>query len=488
LKTTDRFLMPKTSLLSLWKWLDRPAEPDMSNYANQASIETIRKNALSIFQAGIEAADPYKAVKRSLAAGNHHIEIRLNLNDGNQKRIGRWSKVHLIAFGKAACAMARAAQEIIPAHLLAGRGIAVTNYENETAIDNFDVIGAAHPLPDAAGLKGAQLIAEQVRSAQKDELVLVLVSGGGSALIPYPVPSITLTEKIATTDLLLASGANINQINCVRKHLSQIKGGGLAKMAMPADLHALILSDVLGDDLSAIASGPTVPDPTTFADAIDVFKAKGVWGQVPANVRRHLEQGLQGNLPETPKPGDKAFKHTAHTLIGSNAISVSAIMKASEALGYEAKLYSDHLCGEARDEAEKLVIHAKQLINNGIARPVALLAGGETTVTLKGNGRGGRNQEMALAFACAAEKHGLTGNWTFLSGGTDGRDGPTDAAGGLVDPDTIQRMRHAGIDPLALLDNNDAYNALKTAGDLLDTGATGTNVADLQVLLIHPQS
>jgi glycerate 2-kinase len=480
--------MPKTSLLSLWKWLDRLTEIDMSNSANPASINAIRKNALNIFQAGIEAANPYKAVKRCLTAGDHHIEIRLNLNDSNQKLLGRWSKVHLIAFGKAACAMARAAQEIIPAHLLAGRGIAVTNYENVTAIDNFEVIGASHPLPDAAGLKGARLIADQVRGAQKDELVLVLVSGGGSALIPYPVPSIMLEEKIATTDLLLACGANINQINCVRKHLSLIKGGGLAKMAVPADLHALILSDVLGDDLSAIASGPTVPDDTTFADAIDVFKSKGVWDKVPANVRHHLEQGLQGNVSETPKSGDKAFKHSTHTLIGSNAISVSAIIKASEDLGYEATLYNDHLCGEARDEAEKLVLHAKRLIDNGITKPVALLAGGETTVTLKGTGRGGRNQEMALAFACAAEKHGLTGNWTFLSGGTDGRDGPTDAAGGLVDPNTIQRMRHTGIEPQALLNNNDAYSALKNAGDLLDTGATGTNVADLQVLLIHPQS
>jgi glycerate 2-kinase len=480
--------MPKTSSLSPWKWLDRLAKAGMNHITSPASIDGIRKDALSIFQAGIEAADPYKAVKRCLTAGDHHIEIRLNLNDDSQKLLGQWSKVHLIAFGKAACAMARAAREVIPPHRLAGRGIAVTNRENETAVDHVEVIGASHPLPDAAGLEGAKLIADKVRGAQNGELVLVLVSGGGSALIPYPAPSITLEEKIATTDLLLACGANINQINCVRKHLSQIKGGGLAKMAAPADLHALILSDVLGDDLSAIASGPTVPDDTTFADAIDVLKSKDVWNQVPANVRHHLEQGRQGRIPETPKSGDDAFQHATHTLIGSNAISVRAIMEAAEALGYEATLYSDHLCGEARDEAEKLAIHAKHLIDSGIAKPVALLAGGETTVTLKGTGRGGRNQEMALAFACAAEKHGLTGDWAFLSGGTDGRDGPTDAAGGLVDPNTVQRMRHAGIDPLALLDNNDAYNALKNAGDLLDTGATGTNVADLQVLLIRPQS
>ena len=241
----------------------------------------------------------------------------------------------------------------------------------------------------------------------------------------------------------------------------------------------------MGDDLSSIASGPTVPDSTTFSDAIEVFKAKGVWDQVPANVQHYLEQGRLGNVEETPKPGDNAFNNTGYTLIGSNSISVNATLQAAQDIGYETKLYSDNLCGEARDEAEKLVIHAKMLTVN---KPIALLAGGETTVTLKGNGRGGRNQEMALAFAIAAEKHGLTGNWTFLSGGTDGRDGPTDAAGGIVDQGTIKRMTQAGIDPIELLENNDAYTALKSSTDLLDTGATGTNVADLQILLIHPLS
>ena len=457
----------------------------MSYPANPITLSS-RKDALSIFQAGVAAADPYQAVKRCLYADGQQLEILLNPDDKTQKRTGRWSKVHLIAFGKAACAMAKAAQEIIPAHLLAGFGIAVTNYENVTAIDHVEVIGAAHPLPDTAGLDAAKKCAERANQAQQGELVLVLVSGGGSALIPYPVDSIILQEKSATTDLLLACGATINQINCVRKHLSQIKGGGLARLAVPADLHALILSDVPGDDLSAIASGPTVPDDTTYADAINVFKAKGIWDKVPANVQQYLEQGKLGKVPETPKSGDNAFKNATHTLIGSNAISVNATFKAAQNLGYEAQLYSSHLCGEARNEAEKWVHYAKHLIDNGIDKPLALLAGGETTVTLKGNGRGGRNQEMALAFAIAAQQHGLKGYWTFLSGGTDGRDGPTDAAGGIVDQDSIKRIIHAGINPVAMLDNNDSYTALKSSQDLLDTGPTGTNVADLQVLLIHP--
>ncbi|TAK64812.1 glycerate kinase [Methylobacter sp.] len=441
----------------------------MSDLEDQAGLASIRQDALSIFQAGIAAADPYQAVK-------HYLAPTL---------FGNCSKVHLIAFGKAACAMAKAAQEIIPAGMLASRGLAVTNYENVTRIDNIDVIGASHPLPDETGLKAAHIIADRMKNTQKNELVLVLVSGGGSALIPYPADQITLQEKIAATDLLLASGATINQINCVRKHLSRLKGGGLARMAVPAHLHALILSDVLGDDLSTIASGPTIADNTTFADAVEILKAKGVWDQAPINVRQYLEQGKLGIIAETPKPGDDAFKHNEHTLIGSNAISVNAMLQAAQNQSYEIKLYSNRLCGEAREEAEKLVIHAKALT---ISKPTALLAGGETTVTLKGNGRGGRNQEMALAFAIAAKQHGLTGNWVFLSGGTDGRDGPTDAAGGLVDRYTIERMAQAGVNPINLLENNDSYTALKTSNDLVNTGATGTNVADLQILLIQPAS
>ncbi|MEQ1620270.1 MAG: glycerate kinase [Methylococcales bacterium] len=450
------------------------------------STQTTREQATSIFLAGVAAADPFLAVKSCLTAGDYHLEISQPSSSQAKKRVGRWSKVHVIAFGKAACAMAKAAVEIIPAHLLAEKAIAVTNYENVTSIDNIEVIGAAHPLPDEAGFNAAQRCASILRSAQKDELVLVLISGGGSALTPFPVDGITLEEKIATTNQLLACGATINQINCVRKHLSQLKGGGMAKLAAPADVHALILSDVLGDDLSSIASGPTVPDPSTFNEAINILTARGVWEQTPANVRQHLQNGQQGLVAETPKPGDDVFKHTGHTLIGSNTFSVNATLKAAQALGYQASLYSDQLCGEARDEAERWVIHAKELIAQGVTEPSALVAGGETTVTIKGDGKGGRNQEMALAFAIAAELHELSGNWTFLSAGTDGRDGPTDAAGAIVDTNTLKRMTDAGIDPKTMLENNDSYAALQSSGDLLITGATGTNVADLQILLIHP--
>jgi len=448
------------------------------------SIPALRDNAFSIFLAGVAAADPYQAVKRCLVADEKQLQILLN--DCGDTRTGSWPKIHLIAFGKAACPMIKAALDSIPVQYLSGQAITVTNYENVKPVQGVNVIGAAHPLPDVAGFNAARLCAKTAQDAKEGELVLVLVSGGGSALIPYPVDSVTLQEKILTTNLLLASGATINQINCIRKHLSQLKGGGLARMIAPADLHTLILSDVIGDDLSAIASGPTVPDDTTFRDAIEVLKSRDIWHKVPDSVRHYLENGQQGKVRETPKSNEPFFANSSHALIGSNKISVNAIIQAMGGQGFEAKLYSDNLCGEERNEAEKLVHFEKKQLNTAGNQPLALLAGGETTVTLKGNGRGGRNQEMALAFAICAKEQGLPGNWVFLSGGTDGRDGPTDAAGGMVDSGTIQRMLATGTNPTDSLNNNDSYIALKSSQDLLMTGATGTNVADLQILLIQP--
>ncbi|MCQ8119672.1 glycerate kinase type-2 family protein [Methylomonas rosea] len=443
-----------------------------------------REHAAAIFQAGVAAADPHLAVRHFLKADSELLHIG---SPQTGYRSGDWQRIHLIAFGKAACAMADAAQASIPEAWLAGKGMVVTNYDNIDVVENCQVFGAGHPLPDAAGLHAAKTLATRLSNANPGELVLLLISGGGSALLPYPAAGINLAEKILTTRLLLASGATINQINCVRKHLSQLKGGGLARFAAPADLHALILSDVLDNDLSAIASGPSVPDDTTFVDAIAVLESFGIWQQIPLSVQKHLQEGAQGLQIETPKSGDPIFQHSSHTLVGSNATSVDAAMDQAFKLGYQTRLYSKQLCGEARLVAEQLALHALS-VAAATTQPLALIAGGETTVTLTGTGKGGRNQEMALAFALAVEKHGLNCTWTFLSGGTDGRDGPTDAAGGIVDNDTLQRMRDAALDPDAMLNDNNAYPALKAANDLLRYGTTGTNVADLQILLLHPNA
>jgi hydroxypyruvate reductase len=424
----------------------------------------LRKHANQIFQAGIAAANPYEAVKK------HFV-----LNE-------KFSKIHVIAFGKAACAMANAAQELIPENLL-GDAVAVTNYENVIQIKNVEIVGASHPLPDLAGFEAAKRIAQIAKNAKVDELVLVLISGGGSALIPFPVDSITLEEKIATTNLLLSCGATINEINCIRKHLSQLKGGHLAKLCSPASCHALILSDVLGDDLSVIASGTTVADETTFTDAVTILKNKNIWELTPESVKNHLEKAIF----ETPK----LLENVQNTLIGSNLMSVEAAVKMAQSLDYQVIRHNYPLCGEAREVAEAFVLQVKSTsppapLQRG-EKKIAFITGGETTVTLRGNGKGGRNQEMALAFALATQKYGLIGEWAFLSGGTDGIDGVSPAAGGCVDNGTLERMKNTGSNPVQLLENNDSYTALKSSNDLLLTGATGTNVADLQILLIQTE-
>ncbi|HIF53638.1 MAG: glycerate kinase [Methylococcales bacterium] len=451
-----------------------------------SSIKSLRKDALSLFQTGIDAADPYVATKLCLAVAENHFEISLDLDKPAKKRCGRWSKIHLLAFGKAACKMLKAAAEIIPEHRLASQPLAITNPENVIALKNTTVISANHPDPDLSGHNAAKLIAEKLANTEANDLVLLLVSGGGSALIPYPATGITLADKQTTTRLLLASGATIHQINCVRKHLSRLKGGHLAKLAAPAYCHALILSDVVDDDPSTIASGPTIADNTTFADAVHILKEKQIWQQTPLNVQVFLQKGVHGEVEETPKSNELFFNKTAHTIIGSNRISLKAITQAAQNRRYKIAIFNDQLSGEAKDIAEQLVLYAIQLTEHAFPQATAILAGGESTVRLQGTGRGGRNQELALAFAIAAQKHQLPGKWAFLSGGTDGLDGPTDAAGGLVDTDTLARLKKARTNPENRLNNNDSYSALKKSDDLVITGATGTNVADFQILLIHP--
>lgn len=419
-------------------------------------MNSLRENAKQIFQAAIAAANPYDAVKQHFVCDE------------------QFSKIHLVAFGKAACAMANAAQALIPKNLL-GDALAVTNYENVVPVPNVEVLGASHPLPDLAGFQAAQKIAQIAKNAKAGELVLVLISGGGSALIPCPAQKISLDEKIATTNLLLSCGATIHEVNCVRKHLSQLKGGQLAQLIFPAKCHALILSDVLDDDLSVIASGATVADQTTFSDTIRILKNKNIWQSVPESVRNHLQEAQL----ETPK----LLENVTNELIGSNEISVKAAIKTAKKLGFFVNRYDYPLLGEARKVAEKFVIDAKNIALEN--EKIAFITGGETTVTLHGNGKGGRNQEMALAFAIAAKKYDLKHQWLFLSGGTDGIDGVTNAAGGMVDNLTLSRMKNAQINPLHLLENNDSFHALQSANDLLITGATGTNVADIQILLIQ---
>ncbi len=420
-----------------------------------------RRAATAIFAAAVEAAHPAPAVATALAVDPMPAD----------------APMHVLAFGKAACAMAAAVLGSIPPAQVQRPALCVTDAGNATDVEGGRVLVAGHPLPDAAGLAAAEEVAERLRLAPAQDTVLALVSGGSSALLPAPVAGVSLDDKVLTTRLLLESGATIHEVNIVRKHLSFLKGGGMCRLAYPAAVRSLILSDVLDDDPSAIGSGPTVPDSTTYGDAVEIIRRYRL--PAPTSVTEHLQAGMDGRLPETPKPGDPVFSRSSHLVIGGNAVSLAVAAETAEGLGYRARLIDRRLQGEARVVAAKMVEAACA----GRA-PAAMLWGGETTVTVRGAGQGGRNQELALAFVLAARQHRLSRPFVLLSAGTDGRDGPTDAAGGMVDQGTLDRIRAAGLEPLALLDDNDSHRALAAAGDLLITGPTGTNVADLQILLL----
>ncbi len=453
------------------------------------SLDDLRRHALEIFRAGVAAADPAAAVRKALRVEKNELGVVLDpRRPDSEIRREDWERVHVLAFGKAACSMADAVAEILPPELFSGPGLVITNYPNARDLARFETLGSGHPLPDINGVAAAERAAAMAEGLGLDELLLVLISGGGSAILPSPAKGVTLNDKIRTTDLLLDCGADIGELNTVRKHLSRLKGGGLAHLAVPAAVHALILSDVIGDDLSTIASGPTVPDPTNFSDALAVLERRHIVDDVPSAVRDRLRAGARGEIPDTPKPADPCFEHTGVSLIGTNHMSLEASLQRARKTcpGFDVDVYSRELCGVAREEAVRLARELRDRVENGHVGPIVLLAGGETTVHVTGDGRGGRNQEFALAFALAAEGEKLTDGWVLLSGGTDGADGPTDAAGGCVDPLSLERMRGAGVDPEETLGNNDSYRALEASGDLVKTGATGTNVADLQVLIYVP--
>jgi hydroxypyruvate reductase len=313
------------------------------------------------------------------------------------------------------------------------------------------------------------------RSAGPSDLVVFLISGGGSALLPAPAPPVTLGEKQEVTRLLLGAGATIGELNAVRKHLSLLKGGQLARAASPATVLTLLLSDVIGDPLDVIASGPTAPDPTTFAEALDVLMRRGVVDRVPSSVRHRLGEGARGHIPETPKPGDALFSRVTHVVVGNNRLVVDAAAKAAQALGYAPRIAPAALEGEAREVGTTLVAQARSLPS-----PACLIAGGETTVTVRGRGRGGRCQELALAAALALR---ADDELTVLAAGTDGTDGPTAAAGAVVDAGTVERGRAAGLDPHRALADNDAHTFLGATGDLIVTGPTTTNLLDVYLVL-----
>ncbi len=420
-----------------------------------------RRRAEAIFRAGVAAADPVAATGSALRGLGSGVEA------------GR--RVELLAIGKAAFGMAEAALQWLDDRVRASDVLVVT-HDEAVCRGRFDVRRSGHPLPDGRGLAAAREIERRAARLVAGDLALVLISGGASALLPAPVRHVGLDDKLEVTRQLLRGGASIHELNAVRKHLSTTKGGGLLRQLRPARVITLALSDVIDDDPSVIGSGPTAPDPSTFADALAALERRGVLRSCPASVRRRFEAGVRGDLQETPSPGDPVFDGAVYRIVGGNRTSVRAM---AAACGAGVEMEPEPLEGEARMVAAAL---ARRL---GASPPAAFVAGGETTVSVRGKGLGGRNQELALAFALeyAGRPLARRQDWVFLAAGTDGRDGPTDAAGGIVDASTLSRIRRAGFDPRSALDDNDSYRALDAAGALLRTGATGTNVADVVVFL-----
>lgn len=438
-----------------------------------SSQSEARQLAWKIMRAALDAVDPALAVRNYFAA-NPQLASEIKATPG---------RLIVVGAGKAGAPMAAAVSEIFGDKIATGRVIVKYGHVTKESASSHDpariqIAEAGHPVPDQAGLTAAGEIAQLLRETTPEDTVLCLISGGGSALFTLPADELTLSDLQATTESLLAAGATINEINTIRKHLSAVKGGRLAQRAAPAAVYTLILSDVVGDPLEVIASGPSVPDPTTFVDTWTIVEQYTLQNKLPPAVRRRLEAGRQGRIPDTPKPGDSIFERVHNVVIGSNRLAAQAAVKTARAAGFDACLLSTFIEGEAREVARVMAGLAKGLVHDEgpVARPACLIAGGETTVTLKGEGQGGRNQEMALAAAIA-----LTGWPQVLLAclGTDGTDGPTDAAGAFADGETVGRAQALGLDAVEHLNRNDAYNFFAPLDDLIITGPTQTNVNDL---------
>jgi glycerate 2-kinase len=426
-----------------------------------ASTATMRRHARAIFQAALATADPTAAVAAHL----------------RRLRLERFRHVFVVGAGKGGASMALGVERVIGRRISAG--LINVKYGHLAALRRIELHECGHPLPDREGEIGAARIAEIARRAGEDDLVVCLISGGASALLPLPAGPVTLEEKQAVTGLLLASGANIHEINAVRKHLSSIKGGQLARLAAPATVETLLLSDVIGDDLDVIGSGPTAPDASTFATAAAVMDKYQILDRAPAAVRARLEEGARGVVGETPKAGDEVFRRVRHKVIGSNRLALDAASRRARDLGYRPVILSSEIQGETREVARMHAAIAREvaLRHQPVRPPACLITGGETTVTLRGDGLGGRNQEFVLAAAIdLADVPGVV----VFSAGTDGTDGPTDAAGAIADGDTCRRKPEAR----QYLARNDSYHYFEPLGDLVKTGPTNTNVMDVRIILV----
>jgi len=441
----------------------------------------MRELAKTAFFKAVNAVDPYHRLKTIFLIDKNRLIIRDDSAAEKVFNLDDFEKVYLVGTGKAASSMAQAIEERFGNRI--AKGLITTKYGHGLPLKYTEIIEAGHPLPDLNGLRGARRIKDLLKMTGPKDLVIFLISGGGSALLPLPVDGITLEEKQEITQLLLDCGADIREINTIRKHISQIKGGWLARWAYPSTVITFILSDVVGDELDVIASGPSVPDPSTFEEAWEIIKKYSLTNEIALSILNHLQAGIEGKIAETPKADENVFEKVHNVLIGSNIIALRAAEKELLSAGFNTIILSSSIVGETREAARFHGAIAREIASTGlpIHRPAGILSGGETTVTIRGSGLGGRNQEFVLAGAF--EIDGLE-KAVLLSGGTDGTDGPTDAAGAIADHMTIVRAKQLGLDPTQYLVRNDSYHFFEPLGDLLITGPTRTNVMDVRILLI----
>lgn len=443
-----------------------------------------------VLAAAVNAVEPSAAVRRYLQRDGDTLHV-----GERAYNLAAYERVFVVGAGKAGAPMAQAAAEVLGARLTGGVVIVKEGHlgsqkeESRTQrqdqdssfifhTSSFILLEAGHPVPDQRGVDATQRIADLLGGTTERDLVIALISGGGSALMMLPVPGVRLEDMQQLTSALLACGATINEMNTLRKHLDQVKGGGLARMAHPATLVTLILSDVVGNPLDVIASGPTVPDTSTFADAWGILEHYNIVAQVPMSIQNYLQDGLAGKVAETLKPGDPLFAHVENVIIASNAQAARAALETAHAEGMHPLLLTTYMQGEAREIGRAMAAIGREIAASGqpLSRPCCMVAGGETTVTLRGDGTGGRNQELALA--TVADLAGLE-HVALVALATDGGDGPTDAAGAVVTGATLERARALGLDPAAFMARNDAYHFFAALDDLLRPGPTNTNVNDL---------
>jgi hydroxypyruvate reductase len=436
----------------------------------------LRQDARHIFAAGVAAVDPVTAVQRAVIRQDETLLV-----SGVSYDLRQYTHVYVVGGGKAGATMAQGLEMVLGTWL--SSGAVIVKYGHLAPVSRVALYEAGHPIPDAAGMRGAEAIMRLAHQASTDDLVFCLLSGGGSALLPAPGTGISLAEKQQVTSLLLECGASIDEINVIRKHISRLKGGQLARLVAPATLITLVLSDVVGDRLDAIASGPTVPDPSTYQDCLDIVARYNLLERLPVSVVTHLQRGQAGGCSDTPKAGDAAFARGQTVVIASNRLALQAAYNTARALGYKTLILSSSIQGETRDIARMHAAIAREVRQSGapLDPPACVISGGETTVTVRGNGKGGRNQEFALAAALdIADLERVV----VLSGGTDGTDGPTDATGAVADGQTRARAKALGLDPEQFLRRNDSYHFFAALDDLLHTGPTGTNVMDIHLLLV----